>query len=118
MRTLFAPISLCCTTVAICGAAQFGRFREDPTAAAVQTAATAQAAASVTETLSHVPVIDRDPSGLYPLLVMQVEITPEPEEAEGKAIRAAIAAEEAEQPAASEWAAALLPARNDEEPEP
>jgi hypothetical protein len=70
------------------------------------------------ETLSHVPVIDRDPSGLYPLLVMPLEITPEPDEAERRAILAALAAEEAEQPAASEWAAALLPARNDEEPEP
>jgi hypothetical protein len=47
LRTLFAPISLCATTVAICGAAQFGRFRDDPAAAAVETAATAQAAASV-----------------------------------------------------------------------
>jgi len=45
--TLFAPISLCATTVAICGAAQFGRLREDPAAAAVETAATAQAAARV-----------------------------------------------------------------------
>ena len=43
--TLFAPISLCATTVAICGAAQFGRL--DPAAAAVAMAATAQAAARV-----------------------------------------------------------------------
>ena len=45
--TLFAPMSLCATTVVICGAAQFGVLREDPVAAAVETAATAQAAASV-----------------------------------------------------------------------
>ncbi len=43
--TLFAPISLCATTVAICGAAQFGEL--DPAATAARTAATAQAAASV-----------------------------------------------------------------------
>jgi hypothetical protein len=49
---------------------------------------------------------------------MPLEITPEPDEAEREAILAALAAEEGEQPAASEWAAALLPARNDEKPEP
>ena len=49
---------------------------------------------------------------------MPVEITPEPDEAERQAILAGLAADEGEQPAASEWAAALLPARNDEEPEP
>ena len=49
---------------------------------------------------------------------MQLEITPEPDEAERKAILAALAAEKSEQPAGSEWAAALLPARNDEESEP
>jgi hypothetical protein len=49
---------------------------------------------------------------------MPLEITPEPDEAERKAILAALAADEGEPPAVSEWAAALLPARNDEEPEP
>ena len=49
---------------------------------------------------------------------MPLEITPEPDEAERRAILAALAADEGELPAASEWAAALLPARNDEEPEP
>ena len=49
---------------------------------------------------------------------MPLEITPEPDEAEREAILAALAAEQAEQPADSEWAAALLPVRNDEEPEP
>lgn len=49
---------------------------------------------------------------------MPLEITPEPDEAERQAILAALAAEEAEQTAASEWAAASRPARNDEEPEP
>ena len=48
---------------------------------------------------------------------MPLEITPEPDEAERKAILAALAADEGERPAVS-WAAALLPARNDEEPEP
>lgn len=49
---------------------------------------------------------------------MSAQITPEPDEAERKAILAALAADEGEQHPASEWAAALLPARNDEEPEP
>jgi hypothetical protein len=51
-------------------------------------------------------------------LVVSVQITPEPGAAEREAILAALAAEEAEQPGASEWAAALLPAREDEEREP
>jgi hypothetical protein len=50
--------------------------------------------------------------------VIPLEITPEPDEAERKAILAALAADEGERPAASEWAAAHLPARKDEEPEP
>ena len=50
---------------------------------------------------------------------MPVEITPEPDEGEHKAILAALAAEEAgQQPVTSAWAAKLLPARGDEEPEP
>jgi hypothetical protein len=49
---------------------------------------------------------------------MPLEITPEPDESEREAILAALAAEEAQQSPASEWTAALLPARNDEEPEP
>ena len=48
---------------------------------------------------------------------MSIEITPEPGDAERKAVLAALAAEEAEQPRASEWGAALLPARDDD-PEP
>jgi hypothetical protein len=46
-----------------------------------------------------------------------IQIRPEPNEAERRAILAALSAEGAEQPGASEWAAALLPAREDE-PEP
>jgi hypothetical protein len=49
--------------------------------------------------------------------VMPVEITPEPDEAERKAILAALAAEEAEQSETSAWATALLPGRDDD-PEP
>jgi hypothetical protein len=45
--TLLASISLCATTVAICGAAQFGTVLDDPAAAAVETPATAHAAASM-----------------------------------------------------------------------
>ncbi|HKD94605.1 MAG TPA: hypothetical protein VKB43_07875 [Gaiellaceae bacterium] len=45
-------------------------------------------------------------------------ITPEPDEAERKAILAALAAEEAERPAVSAWATGLLPAREGEEREP
>jgi hypothetical protein len=46
---------------------------------------------------------------------MPVQITPEPDEAEREAILAALAAEEDERPATSEWAASLLPARDEEE---
>ena len=49
---------------------------------------------------------------------MPLDVTPEPDEAERQAILAALAADEGERPAASEWAAALLPPRNDEEAEP
>jgi hypothetical protein len=44
--TLFGTISLCATTVAICGAAQFGGL-DDPAAVVATMAATAQAAARV-----------------------------------------------------------------------
>jgi hypothetical protein len=49
---------------------------------------------------------------------VETRITPEPDEAERKAILAALAAEEAEQPAVSQWAEALLPGRDDQEHEP
>ena len=49
---------------------------------------------------------------------MPVQITPEPGEAERKAILAALAADEAEEHAVSEWAATLLPARDETEHEP
>jgi hypothetical protein len=49
---------------------------------------------------------------------MAVEITPEPDEAERKAILAALAAEEEERRRISGWAAALLPVRDQEEGEP
>ena len=68
--------------------------------------------------LTHVPVIDRDLLSHYPLLVVSSRITPEPTEAERRAILEALAAEDAEQPAVSEWAAALLPSREDSESEP
>jgi hypothetical protein len=48
--------------------------------------------------------------------VVLPQITPEPDEAERNAILAALAADEAERPAVSEWSAALLPDRDDEEP--
>jgi hypothetical protein len=47
---------------------------------------------------------------------MAVEITPEPDEAEREAILAALAAEARERPPSSQWAAALLPAHDEEEP--
>jgi hypothetical protein len=47
---------------------------------------------------------------------MSVLITPEPAEAERKAILAALAAEAAVQSAGSEWAAALLPDHDEDEP--
>ncbi len=49
---------------------------------------------------------------------MEVQITPEPDESERTAILAALAAEEAENTAVSEWAAALLPARDGTEHDP
>jgi hypothetical protein len=49
--------------------------------------------------------------------VETTHITPEPGEAERKAILAALADEEAERLGGSEWAAALLPPRDDD-PEP
>ena len=49
---------------------------------------------------------------------MPVQITPEPNEAERAAIRAALDAEEERRPVASEWAAALLPARDAEGRDP
>jgi hypothetical protein len=48
--------------------------------------------------------------------VVLLQITPEPDDAERKAIVAALAAEEAEQPVPSEWNAALLPSRDESEP--
>jgi hypothetical protein len=45
-------------------------------------------------------------------------ITPEPDQAERKAILEALAADEAEEHAVSEWAAARLPGREETEPEP
>lgn len=46
---------------------------------------------------------------------MEVQITPEPDEAERRAILAALAAEQADRRGISEWAAALLPVRDEEE---
>jgi hypothetical protein len=45
-------------------------------------------------------------------------ITPEPDESERKAILAVLAAEDVEEHPVSEWAAALLPAREETESEP
>jgi hypothetical protein len=49
---------------------------------------------------------------------MSVQIVPEPDEDERKAILAALAAEEADRAVVSEWAAAVLPARDEEERDP
>ncbi len=95
--TLFAPISLCATTVAICGAAQFGELRR-PGRRSGGDGSDRAGGRKRGEALTHVPVIDRDAAGHYPLSVVPVQITPEPDEAERKAILAALAAEEAEQP--------------------
>jgi hypothetical protein len=51
-------------------------------------------------------------------LVVFFRITPEPGEAERQAILETLAADDAEQHAVSEWAAALLPSREDSESEP
>jgi hypothetical protein len=50
--------------------------------------------------------------------VTSPEIAPEPDEAERKAILAALAAEETERSASSAWADALLPERPGAEEEP
>jgi hypothetical protein len=50
--------------------------------------------------------------------VVSFEIVPEPDDAERKAILAALADEEIEQPEASRWAAGALPARDIEDDEP
>jgi hypothetical protein len=50
--------------------------------------------------------------------VTSPEITPEPDEAERKAILAALAAKETERKTASAWADALLPAPPGAEEEP
>jgi hypothetical protein len=49
---------------------------------------------------------------------MPVQITPEPNETERKAILAALAAEEGEERATSEWAAVQLPGRVETDDEP
>ena len=52
-------------------------------------------------------------------MVEPVDITPEPDEDEREAILAALAtADAAAQPAVSDWAEALLPARNGEDGAP
>jgi hypothetical protein len=48
--------------------------------------------------------------------VVLLEITPEPDDAERRAILAALADEEDGQPAGSPWHAAFLPSRDVEEP--
>jgi hypothetical protein len=48
--------------------------------------------------------------------VVSYQITPEPDEAERQAILAALDGEAAERLSESEWAAALLPDRDDDEP--
>jgi hypothetical protein len=50
--------------------------------------------------------------------VRTTHITPEPSEPERKAILAALAAEEVEEQVGSEWAAALLPTREETEHDP
>jgi hypothetical protein len=47
---------------------------------------------------------------------MSIRITPEPDDAELKAILEALAAEDREQPPVSDWAAAALPSREEDEP--
>jgi hypothetical protein len=50
--------------------------------------------------------------------VVSVQITPEPDDAERRAILEALAAEEAARPASSAWAAAALPTREADDVEP
>jgi len=50
--------------------------------------------------------------------VATTHITPEPNESERKAILAALAADEVQEQVVSEWAAALLPVREETESDP
>jgi hypothetical protein len=52
----------------------------------------------------------------YPQRVMLLEITPEPDDAERKAIVSALEAEGAERPVDSEWNAVFFPSLNEGEP--
>lgn len=70
------------------------------------------------ETLTHLPLIGRDHGEHYPPLVATTHITPEPNESERKAILAALAADEVQEQVVSEWAAALLPVREETESDP
>jgi hypothetical protein len=49
-------------------------------------------------------------------LEVSFQITPEPDEAERRVILEALAAEDAEQRAASKWTAAAVPSREEDEP--
>jgi hypothetical protein len=49
---------------------------------------------------------------------MSLQITPEPDETEREAILAALAAEQSERRGVFEWAAALLPVREETEHDP
>jgi hypothetical protein len=51
-------------------------------------------------------------------VVESVDITPEPDADEREAILAALTADEATRPAVSDWAAALLPARDGDDDAP
>ena len=59
--------------------------------------------------------IDRHLAVHYPRSVVSYQITPEPGDAERRAILAALDAEAAERVPVSEWAAALLPERDDDD---
>jgi hypothetical protein len=50
--------------------------------------------------------------------VEPLDITPSPSDAEREAILEALAAEDADRPAPSAWAKALLPERGGDDPEP
>jgi len=49
---------------------------------------------------------------------MEFQITPEPDDAERRAILEALVEKEGEQSAISAWAAAALPSRYDDDPQP
>lgn len=122
--TLVAPMSPCATTVLIACFAQSGGCEAElvvePVAAAARKAATITAVANVASFRPTFLSSTREAAGIT-LVLVNLEITPEPDDAERAAIAAALAAEEAEKEQArpSRWSKGVLPVHDaHDEPHP